>query len=216
MPDRTIQVAATGRRTADPDEVLVRVSVVASAADAVTARQELTEDTSTMRAALTEAGIADEQLRTEEYRIRHDPPHHGPHRPDAPPDDDQPTQTAIQTFTITTDPDRVGNVIDTAVTNGANRVQNVQFTLSTETRQRLRTTALKDAMAAAREQAETIGESAGLAIESVRTVQTGATGDRSNQQLALDTSEQTTTTIDTPSVAVSVCVSVTYDVMGKE
>jgi uncharacterized protein YggE len=39
-------------------------------------------------------------------------------------------------------------VVDTAVTNGANRVENVRFTLSTETRQRLRTSALKDAMAA--------------------------------------------------------------------
>jgi uncharacterized protein YggE len=62
-------------------------------------------------------------------------------------------------------------------------------------------------MTAARKQAETIAESAGLVIESIRTVQTGATGDRPGQQLALDTSEQRATTIDTPSVAVTVRIS---------
>jgi uncharacterized protein YggE len=62
----------------------------------------------------------------------------------------------------------VGEVIDTAVTNGADRVRDVRFTLSGETRDRLRTSALEDAMTAAREQAETIAAAADLTTDGVR------------------------------------------------
>ena len=64
MSDRTIEVSAIGRRSDDPDEALVRVSVVASAADTVTARQQLAKSVSGMRTALTEAGIAGLPVRT--------------------------------------------------------------------------------------------------------------------------------------------------------
>jgi uncharacterized protein YggE len=168
MSDRTIEVSAIGRRSDDPDEALVRVSVVASAADTVTARQQLAKSVSGMRTALTEAGIAADRLRTDEYRIYKEEPPYEPGRTDDRPDDDQRTHTAVQTVTITTDPASVGEVIDTAVTNGADRVRDVRFTLSGETRDRLRTSALEDAMTAAREQAETIAAAADLTTDGVR------------------------------------------------
>jgi uncharacterized protein YggE len=216
MSDRTIQVTASGRQTADPDEALVRVGVVASAADAVTARQQLAADVSRMRDALTEAGIGAEQRRTDDYTLYQESPHHEPHRAGASQADDELTYIAIQTFRITTTPPDVGDVIDTAVTNGATRVEDVQFRLSGETRDRLRMNALEDAMVDAREQTETIAASAGLSIEGIQTVRTGGDGDRFGHQRTYETAQSAdATAIDAGSVTVVTHLTVIYDVTER-
>ncbi|MFC7174243.1 SIMPL domain-containing protein [Haloplanus litoreus] len=79
--DSTIQVAGTGSADAEPNQAVVRVSVVAAGSDAATARQRLAANTSRMRTALADAGVGDDRVSTVRYDIYQDrrrPPKRAP------------------------------------------------------------------------------------------------------------------------------------------
>lgn len=162
----TIEVSGAGSASGEPNRAVVRVGVTATADDAVTARQRLAENVSRMREALTELGLADDQITTQYYDIGRDyrPPRREGEEPRV-------QYRATHEFEITlSDVDRVGAVIDTAVRNGATNVEDVSFTLSADRRQRLEHSARQSAMADARRKAETVAEAANLTITGVHVV----------------------------------------------
>jgi uncharacterized protein YggE len=206
---KTITVGANGQVQAEADQAVVRVSVEATGPDAATARQRLAENVSEMRAALSELGIDDDQVVTAYYDIsqRHRDPRPSEERP-------QPEYRAIHAFEITlSDTERVGEVIDTAVTNGATGVDNVEFTLSAETRQELRQQALAEAMTNARGQADTLASESDLAISGVHQVSTTEIGVQPyRQEVAYATADAGAgTSIDSGPVTVTAQVSVVYN-----
>jgi uncharacterized protein YggE len=68
---------------------------------------------------------------------------------------------------------RTGEVIDIGVANGINQASSIQFLLSDEQNQVLRTEALKEATARAAADANTVASALGVTISGVKTVEVG-------------------------------------------
>ncbi len=68
---------------------------------------------------------------------------------------------------------QTGEVIDTAVANGINQASSIQFMLSDEKQQELRTEALKEAVSRARSDADTVSAAMGTKISGVQRAETG-------------------------------------------
>lgn len=165
-PGQTIAVSANGQLQTAPDKALVRVAVTARADSVETVRQQLAENASRMRTALQGTGLDADQIVSSRYDIgrnfrreeqREAPKFRGQH-----------------SFVVTvTDPDRAGEVVVTAVQNGATSVEEVQFTITQQTRRDLRKQALANAVENARAKANVMANGTGLTLGEVRTVQTG-------------------------------------------
>jgi uncharacterized protein YggE len=204
--DRTIQVGANGQVQTSADQAVVEVAVVTSATNVTTARNQLSENVTAMRTALSDMGVESSQVRTQYFDISEDY-----RRPE---EEDAPTRyRAIHSFEITLEnTSRAGEVIDAAVNNGANRVDGVRFGLSREKRQDLRQQALENAMDGARQQAETVAGSAGLSITGVSTIST-AEYDSSpvRYEAAAMTAADGGTSVESGPVTVTASVQVVYN-----
>lgn len=204
--NRTITVRATADAAAPPDLALVRVAVVETAPDADAARQRVATNASELRAALRELGIEDDQVRTTYVHL-------GPVEEGAGDGRSVAGYRAAHGFEIEAPVDRAGAVIDAAVSNGSNRVDGVTFTLTDETRRRLRASALGHAMDDARADAEVIAAASDVTIAGV---QSATTADVSyvaaGADLAGARAGEEATAVDPGPVTVSATVSVTYRV----
>jgi len=78
---------------------------------------------------------------------------------------------ATQTLKIkTTDLTKVGKIVDVAVDNGANQINNINFELSEEKEQEYKKQALAEATNNAKEKAETIADSLGVKLGKIKSV----------------------------------------------
>ncbi|MBW2988696.1 SIMPL domain-containing protein [Candidatus Woesearchaeota archaeon] len=78
---------------------------------------------------------------------------------------------ASQTVKVkTTDMAKVGTIVDIAVANGANQINNINFGLTEEKEQEYKKQALAEATKNARSKAETIAESLGVKLGKIRSV----------------------------------------------
>jgi uncharacterized protein YggE len=171
-PDSTIRVVGSGSADAEPDQAVVRVAVEATGPDAATARQRLAENTTRMRTALEDIDVDEDRITTRRYDIYQD--RRRPREEGAEP---RIQYRATHDFEITvTDPDRVGEVIDTAVRNGATEIDDVSFTLSTDRRRTLERRARSAAMADARGKARALAADANLSVTGVRVIRTASRG----------------------------------------
>jgi uncharacterized protein YggE len=162
--DRTIEVAATGAAEAEPNRVMVRVTVMETAETAARARRQLAENSSRLREALDSVDVADENVTTVRYDIRYD------RDPDVGADG---PYRAVQEFLVTTPTsDRAGRVIDAAAVRGGAQIDGVRFGFSRGRYRTLKERALQDAMGAAREQASATAETEGLRLTGVSQVRT--------------------------------------------
>ncbi|WP_415378606.1 SIMPL domain-containing protein [Halosimplex sp. TS25] len=202
----TITVGASGQVQAQADRAVVRVGVVATGDDIETVREQLSSNASQMRSALNEIGIDSSQIRTGYYDISTNRRYGGGQS-------EEPEYRAVHSFSITVeDPDSVGEVIDTAVTNGANEVDGVEFTLSSDKREELRQEALTEAMDTARGEASTIAGAEDLTITGVDRV---STTEYHSRPYAVEASAMAGdgggTSIDSGPVTVSASVNVVYE-----
>lgn len=206
--NQSITVSASGDAQAQPDTALLRIGVEARDPDVTAARDAVAENVSSVTAALTDLGIAEEDISTVDYRIYEDV------RRDGPTDERPESEYRVRHILSVevTDTDMVGEAIDAAVDAGATNVQDVEFALSTETRQQLRNEALSAAMTDARSQADIIAQSAQFDIEGVSSVETGV-GYNPNPRLVMEASAggDGGTDIATGPVTVTAQVTVTYD-----
>jgi uncharacterized protein YggE len=207
--DRTIAVSAVGDDDAAPDRAIVRVAATATGDDPAVVRDELAADTDALRSALEAAGIAEEDYETATYRI--DEVHH-PREPGA--EDETPAYRGVHAFEITLDdPDRTGAVVDAAADSDA-EINDIEFTLSEESRTELREEAIGDAMGDARTQADTIADNGDLSVTGVRRVDATQ---RSFSPVRYDAVAEdgaggaAETAIETGSVSVEYEVVVTYN-----
>jgi hypothetical protein len=162
---RTVAVGASGQVQAAPDRAVVRVAVTARADAVETVRERLAANASRMRSALREAGLDADQITSSRFGISRNYEH-----------EDRPSAPKFQghhEFVVTLDDvDRAGEVVVTAVENGATRVDEVRFTVTSETRRDLRRRALDRAVENARGKATVAANGTGLALDGVRTVRT--------------------------------------------
>ena len=165
---QSISVAASGQAEAEPDQAILRVAVVAEGDDANAVRQQLAQNVSRMRAALADANVTDDDIQTVAYNIdqQFDRTENGDRQPAG--------YRGVHAFEITlSNVSRVGEIIDVAVSNGANQVDSVQLTLSEERRREVREAALRDAMGNARANADVLASESNLSITNVHSVSTG-------------------------------------------
>ncbi len=162
---QTVAVGASGQVQTAPDRAVVEVAVTTRADTVEAVRQQLAANASQMRTALTDAGIASDQIVSSRFDIGRN--FEARERPDAP------AFRGEHVFVITlNDTERAGDVVVTAIQNGANEVQSVRFTISPETRRELRTRALANAVANGREKAEVLADGTELTLGEVITVRT--------------------------------------------
>lgn len=212
----TVFVTASGQAKTDPDKAVVRVAVETTADTAQAAREQLAENTSRMRQALLEMGLSEDQMSTVHYDLDRD------HRRPPPEQRDGEVEIRYRGYHVMeitlTDLDRVGKAVDTAVNNGATRVDGVRFTLTQETRRDLKQQALTDAMGNAKNEATTVADAASLELRKVHTIETGRSG---GPHRYLETAVATAaaggdggTEFDAGPVTVTATVSVTYNATG--
>lgn len=205
--DRVITVDAVGEADAEPDQAVVTVAATAEGDDPAAVRDELAANAEALRGNLEAAGLDSDDYETIEYRLGE------PHRPPREGGEDGPAYRGVHAFEVTVEPDAAGDVVDAAADAGA-EVGTVEFTLSAERREELRSAAIDDAMADARLQADDIAASADLSVTSVAGVeasQRGYSPVRREVAAAGDAAGRPRTAVETGPVTVSYEVQVAYN-----
>jgi uncharacterized protein YggE len=163
----TVAVGGRGSVTAEPDAATVRLAVVARGDDPEAVRNRLSRNVSAARAALLAYGLEEDQVRSEEFRIREN------HRARRESEEDVPQFLGTHELVVELDDtEAVGEVIDAAVESGPVRVGGVQFRLSDERREQLRNEALTEAVTDARSEAELVAGAEDLRLASAERIAT--------------------------------------------
>jgi len=202
----TVTVGASGSVEADPEQAVVRVSVRAEADQARQVRERMAQRADRMRTAL-EGMDLDVAVVSADYDIRADRERR--------PEGESSRFVGRHSFVLTVDtPDRAGDVVVTAVENGAATVEGVRFTVTEETRQQLREQALDRAMENARAEADVLAERGDLQLTTVASASTGQVRVdpyRTEFALAGGDAGGVPTSFDTGTVTVAAQVQVTYN-----
>ena len=127
------------------------------------------------------------------------------------------TYQVTNSLTVTLhDVNRTGEIIDIGVANGINQAYSIQFMLSDEQAQVLRTEALKEAVARARSDADTIATAMGTPITGVQKAEiSGGYTPVYFENYAMDAAtpkSAATTPIQSGDITVSATVTVTYTI----
>ena len=166
--DHTITASGTGSVIGTPDRAQISLAVETENADVKAAQTENAAIMTNVMNSLTRIGIPQDALKTTGYNIY--------------PVYDEikfPAQKikayhVSNTLTVTLhDVNRTGEVIDIGVANGINQANSIQFLLSDEQAQVLRTEALKEATGRAAADARTVAAALGVNISSVKSVDVG-------------------------------------------
>ncbi|WP_408959617.1 SIMPL domain-containing protein [Natrinema sp. 74] len=200
-----ITVSADGTVEADPDRAIVSVGVEASGESAEAVTDELATGAERLRAAFDELGIPGENVEEGQYRISPARKRTG----------EEVRFEGTHSFEVTlTDVDRVGEVIDAAVTAGADDVGYVNFSLQAETRAELRKDAIDAALSNADAEATHIADNRGVSLEGTTAVTTGDVQVHPVRQETMASGDAAggapPTEIDAEPVSVSASVTVTY------
>jgi len=164
--DHTITATGTGSVIGTPDRAQISLAVQTEAADVKDAQAQNALIMTKVMDSLTAAGIPKEALKTTGYTI-------WPVYEDTKIGLGQKVKSYQVTNTLTVtlhDVSKVGEVIDIGVANGINQASSIQFLLSDEQAQALRTEALKEATARAASDATTVAAALGVNITAVDTV----------------------------------------------
>ena len=166
---RYITVVGQGRTTVVPDIASLELGVQTSAA---TVEEAMTTNTDTMDAilaALAEAGIADKDVQTSSYNIYLDEGYRGPEMASNPV-----YRVSNMVNVKVRDLETVGEVLDAAVTAGANQIWGVSFTV--EDRTAAEEEARAKAVADARTRAEALAALAEVEVGEVLSISEIITG----------------------------------------
>jgi uncharacterized protein YggE len=168
--DNLIHVSGTGKVTTTPDQAIILLAVETENADAKVAQQQNAQRMDAVVNTLKGAGIPAKDLRTTGYTII-----------PVTEENDKPLVTSKVRFyrvinnleVRLNDVNRAGEVIDLAVANGANRVDQLSFTLSDKKQQEFRSQALTAAVTQARGDADAVVAALGKTIVDVNEVNVG-------------------------------------------
>ncbi len=164
--DGVITVIGESIITAAPDQGIIVLAVETINADAKTATSENAKSTNAVIAALKKFGLKDDQIKTGSYSVHTYVDYGYQERTNEKP----PTQyRAYNSLTITvSNLDTVGQVIDTAISSGANQVQSVSFDLKDSEAVKLQ--ALQKATTQAKAKSEAIAKGANVKITGIKSI----------------------------------------------
>jgi len=163
--NKVIQASGTGNVIGTPDRAQITFSVETENPDVKIAQQDNAARMATVIDALVAIGIPRDALKTTGYNI------YPVYEDSTKSIMDQKVRSYRVTNTLTVtlhDVSKTGDVIDVAVASGINQASSIQFLLSDEQSQVLRTEALKKAVARARADAETVAGAMGTPIIGVQ------------------------------------------------
>ena len=162
---RTLNVSGTGQANLVPDIAYIYVGVHTEKPSAAEAVSENNAQTQQMIQALTDFGIDTKDIRTTNFSIypmdKYDPSTGAPLG--------EKTFSVDNTVYVTVrDLDKLGDLLDTVITAGANTVNSIQFDVAnkTEALKQARTDAVKNAEAQAKE----LATAAGLTLGEVQSI----------------------------------------------
>ena len=162
--DHVIHASGTGNIIGTPDRAQVTFSVQTENTDVKVAQAANAQQMNTVINALVSAGIPRDALKTTGYNIY--PVYDEIKTPFGQKVKDY---RVTNTLTVTLhDVNRTGEVIDIAVANGINQADSIQFMLSDELSQVLRTEALQKAVSRARADADTVAAAMGTTVTGVK------------------------------------------------
>ncbi|MEE6210972.1 SIMPL domain-containing protein [Salarchaeum sp. III] len=191
---KTIDVSGSDTIYATPDQVVLHVAVEASGDSASDVRDQLDAAAADLTSSLKAQGVASEDIVTSRYDLSVRDRETGE------------TYRGVHAFRVTSgDVENAGFLVDVALSNGANRVDGVQFTLSEDTREDLHRQALAAAVADARGDADALAAAANLSVTGVQTVSTSDVGYVYSGGVSTASTE-----IREDSVAVTASVSVSF------
>jgi uncharacterized protein YggE len=208
--EHVIQTTGTGNVITTPDRAQVTFAVQTENSDVKVAQAENAVKMAKVHDALLAAGIPKDALKTTGYNIY--PIYE---------DSVGLLKPKIKTYQVTNrltvtlhDINKTGEVIDTAVASGINQADSIQFMLSDEKAQQVRTEALKEAVTRAKSDADTISAAMGTTIRGVQRAETGSSYSPVYfQNYALDGAAPRAaaeTPIQSGDITVSASVTITY------
>jgi len=162
----TIVVTGSGDVSAAPDRAVVNLGAVAEAKQAIEAQKQLNQIMQRVVKDFKAMGIADEKIRTDRlslYPVYSNPGRKTDQEPEAPRIVSYRAATTVRVQVD--DLERVGSVIDTGITAGANQLANLSFELRDDGKYRRE--ALKLATQEARVKAEAIAAAMNLQLGEV-------------------------------------------------
>lgn len=207
--DNTIVASGTGSVIGTPDRAQISLAVETENQNVKAAQAENAARMTKVMDALIAAGIPKEALKTTGYNIYpvyEDTKIYGLQKVK--------TYRVTNTLTVTLhDVSRTGEVIDIGVTEGINQASSIQFFLSDEQSQVLRTEALKEASERASADARTVAGALGVSLKSVKSAQ--ISGGYSpvryqNYAMAESVGGGVSTPIEAGDITVTATVTVTY------
>jgi len=158
--DRIISVSGTGSVMVAPDEGHLLIAVVSEAETASKAGEMNAETMTSVQDALKEAGVSEDNIETKSYSIY--PNYEWVDTSSStsistpPPSRVLVGYTATNMIEVVCSPDNVGDVIDAALSGGANRIDSVTFQLSDDLRRDAYAKALREAILDARTKASVV------------------------------------------------------------
>ena len=169
----TLTVSASGEASAAPDRAVVRLGVVAEAAEAAAAQDAANEIMARILEAVAALEVPESAVRTEDLSLS---PVYSNSRPR--PDDAEPDAPRITGYrassVVSVELDElsaIGDVVDAGIEAGANQLQGISFELRDEDEATAQ--ALEAAVRSARRRAEAVAGAMGVDIEGVRDVVAG-------------------------------------------
>ena len=210
--DHVILATGTGNAIGTPDRAQVTFSVQTENTDVKQAQADNAQQMAKVQDALIAAGIPKDGLKTTGYNIY--PVYE---------DSKGLLNPKIKTYQVTNsltvtlhDVSRTGEIIDIGVANGINQAYSIQFMLSDEQAQVLRTEALKEAVSRARSDADTVAAAMGNAVTGVQRAEIGSGYTPVYfQNYAMDAAAPkaaAATPIQSGDITVSATVTITYTI----
>lgn len=205
--DNTITASETGSVIGTPDRAQISLAVETENPNVQIAQADNAARMTRVMDPLITAGIPENALKTTGYNIYpvyEDSKLYG---------EKIKTYRVTNTITVTLhDISRTGEVIDIGVENGINQASSIQFLLSDERSQELRTEALKEATERAASDARTVAETLGVRITSVKSAEIsgGYTPVRFQNYAVPDSAGGASTPIEPGEITVTAAVTVTY------
>ena len=204
---RTVTVTGSAEMQAAPDRAVIEASVEATGDSSAAVRDALSTRSDTLRQALRNAGLDDDQLTTGRFAIR---PEYDRREPGA---ESEPTgYEGTHTITIeVNDVDATGDVIDTAIDGGADSIGRIEYTLAESTRDSLREDALNAAVDTARDEAAVLAARVDSQVVSVQRLNAAGGGlSPTYERYAAEDAAGGSTELQPDDVTVSASVEATY------
>lgn len=159
----TISIDASSTSTAAPDQATLAIGITNHANTAQEAQQANAEIASAINTNLHEIGIPSEQIKTRDYNF------HPTYNNQQNHENELTGYTVDNTVYVTlNDVTVVGNVIDTALSSGANKINSISFSIRNPNK--LKEQALRQAIKDARTKADIIADALGKQIIGIQSV----------------------------------------------